>query len=85
MIQSQTQFLDRLNMEILRVNSQCPIHLKTFKFRNTWTVSESGEFEEDCISGIGQTKMDCYWNILFPKTYVKEITCFAHISLKCAR
>ena len=47
-------------------NSPCAIPLQISRFGNTWTKSESGEFEGDWtwnIAGIGQILRDCYLNI----------------------
>ena len=52
MIQSQTEFLHRPNLEILRGNSQCPIPLKISRFGKTKTISESGEFDGESITRI---------------------------------
>ena len=58
MKQSQT-FLNRLNLDILKGNSP----LKISRLGNKWTISESGEFDGDCITGICQIKRYCYLNI----------------------
>ena len=50
------------NLEMLRGNNKYN-PLKISRFGNTWTVSESGEFEWDCKTGIGQIKRDSYLNI----------------------
>ena len=64
-IQSQTKLLHPPNLEILRGES--PIPLKISRFGNILTIPESGEFEGDCISKIGQIRRDCYLNIDFKK------------------
>ena len=45
MMQSQTEFLHRPNLEMVRGNSQYPISLKVSRFGKTWTISEPEEFE----------------------------------------
>ena len=73
MIQSQTKFLHRSSLETWSGNSLCSIPLKFSRFGYIWTISDLGEFEEGCKSGIMQIKRDGYFNIGFHKTYAKLI------------
>ena len=80
LIQSQTKYLHRPDLEILRGNSLCPILLKISQFENEGTFSEYGEFDGDYITGIGQIRRNCYLKNLISKKLCKHNNFFLHTS-----